>query len=64
MEQLKEEERNIVLLHLLWGFKHREIATILNSNLSTVLSKYHRAIKKLKGMEGLHERRGHSKKTI
>ncbi len=55
MEQLKEEERNIILLHLLWGFKHREIATLLNSNLSTVLSKYHRAIKKLKEMEEEHE---------
>ncbi len=51
MEQLSEEERTIILLHLLWGFKHREIADILNSKVSTILSKYHRAIKKLKEME-------------
>ncbi len=64
MEQLKEEERNIVLLHLLWGFKHREIATILNSNVSTVLSKYHRAIKKLQEMEGFREKNRHTNKSI
>ena len=51
MEKLKEEEKIILLLHLLWGFKHREIAAILNLNLQTVLSKYHRTIKKLKEME-------------
>ncbi len=50
MEQLKEEERTIILLHLLWGFKHREIAEILDSKVSTILSKYNRAIKKLKEM--------------
>ena len=51
MEQLKEDERNIILLHLLWGFKHREIADMLDLNLSTILSKYNRAVKKLKEME-------------
>ncbi len=51
MNQLQEEERSIVLLHLLWGFKHREIAEMLSIKLSTVLSKYHRATKKLKEME-------------
>lgn len=50
MEQLKEDERIIIILHLLWGFKHREIADILNINVSTTLSKYNRAIKKLKEM--------------
>lgn len=53
MTNLTEEERNIILLHLLWGFKYKEIAKILNSNLSTVLSKYHRSIKKLKKMESV-----------
>ncbi len=53
MTKLTEEEQNIILLHLLWGFKYKEIAEILNSNLSTILSKYHRSIKKLKEMEGV-----------
>lgn len=45
---LKDEERQIVILHSLTGLKHREIATLLEMPLSTVLSKYNRAIKKLK----------------
>lgn len=49
--QLSQEEQTIILLHLLWGFKFQEIAKIIDSNLSTVLSKYHRAIKKIKEME-------------
>lgn len=44
---LREEERTIVLLHAVNGFKHREIAQLLNKPLATVLSKYRRAIKKL-----------------
>ena len=46
--QLGDEERRIVLLHTAAGLKHREIASLLELPLSTVLSKYHRAIKKLK----------------
>lgn len=45
---LKEEERQIVLLHASAGMKHREIAASLQLPLSTVLSKYNRAMKKLK----------------
>lgn len=45
---LKEDERNIVLLHTAAGLKHREIAQGLQMPLSTVLSRYHRAIRKLK----------------
>lgn len=48
MEQLRDEERQIVILHALSGFKHREIAAILQLPLPTVLSKYHRAVKRLK----------------
>lgn len=44
---LNNEERSIVLLHAVSGMKHKEIASILNKPLSTVLSKYNRAIKKL-----------------
>lgn len=44
---LSEEEREIIALHLVSGMKHREIAKILGKPLSSVLSKYNRAIKKL-----------------
>ena len=48
LELLKEDERQIVLLHASAGLKHREIASSLGMPLATVLSKYNRAIKKLK----------------
>ena len=48
MNQLSDEERQIVILHAVAGFKHREIAKSLQLPLSTVLSKYNRALKKLK----------------
>ena len=47
LKLLNEEERAILTLHVVSGLKHREIATILNKPLSTILSKYNRAIKKL-----------------
>ena len=47
MEILKEDERQIVLLHVSAGLKHREISENLGIPLSTVLSKYNRAMKKL-----------------
>jgi len=47
LEVLDEEEREIVMLRCAAGFKNREIAELLDLKLSTVLSKYHRAIKKL-----------------
>ena len=47
MLALSEEEREIVSLHIVSGLKHREIAKLLEKPLSTVLSKYNRAIKKL-----------------
>lgn len=48
MNELSDEERQIVVLHAVSGFKHREIAAFLDMALPTVLSKYHRALKKLK----------------
>ena len=45
--QLNEKERQIVLLHKISGMKHREIAEIFQMPISTVLSVYHRAMKKL-----------------
>ena len=44
---LSEDEREIISLHVVSGLKHREIARLLGKPLSTVLSKYNRAIKKL-----------------
>lgn len=48
MKLLTDPERQIVMLHAVSGMKHREIAQILSLPLATVLSKYSRAIKKLK----------------
>ncbi len=48
MELLDDMERQIVVLHAVAGFKHREIAQYLSIELSTVLSKYSRALKKMK----------------
>ncbi|WP_071441302.1 RNA polymerase sigma factor [Traorella massiliensis] len=48
MKNLSDEEHQIVYLHAVSGFKHREISQIMELPLSTVLSKYHRALKKLK----------------
>ena len=48
------EEREIILLHAVSGLKHREIAELLDMALATVLSKYHRALRKLrKYIEGV-----------
>ncbi|MBP3437469.1 MAG: RNA polymerase sigma factor [Clostridia bacterium] len=44
---LTEEEREIITLHIVSGLKHREIAKLLDKPLSTVLSKYNRAMKRL-----------------
>ncbi|MCQ5129997.1 RNA polymerase sigma factor [Butyricicoccus faecihominis] len=45
---LAEDEREIVLLHAVSGLRHREIADALALPLSTVLSKYSRAMRKLR----------------
>ncbi len=48
MKELNEKERQIVVLHAVAGFKHREIAQFMELSLTGVLSKYHRAIQKMK----------------
>lgn len=50
LQQLTDEQRQIVVLHSVSGLKHREIAKLLDLPLSTVLSKYNRAIGKLKSI--------------
>ncbi len=49
---LSDEERQVVILHAISGFKHREIARIMDMSLSGVLSKYNRAMNKLKAQYG------------
>ncbi|MBQ8301976.1 MAG: RNA polymerase sigma factor [Clostridia bacterium] len=44
---LCEDEREIISLHVVSGLKFREIAKLVGKPLSTVMSKYSRAIKKL-----------------
>lgn len=50
---LSERERQLVILHAAAGLKHRQAAQVMGLPLSTALSLYHRALKKLKKhMEG------------
>jgi len=48
LSSLTDEERQIIMLHSAAGLKHREIASLLEIPLATVLSKYHRSLKKLR----------------
>ena len=50
LARLEPEERQVILLHAISGLKHREIAQLLERPLSTVLSKYHRGLKKMKAL--------------
>ncbi len=44
---LAKDERYVVTAHVLWGYKHKEIAELLGCPVGTVTSKYKRAIAKL-----------------
>ena len=48
--RLEAAEQRVILLHAVSGLKHREIAALLELPLSTVLSKYHRGLKKMKAL--------------
>ena len=51
---LSDTECQIIFLHAVTGWKHREIAEHLHLPLSTVISKYNRGLKKLKSeLEGI-----------
>lgn len=50
LRDLQDEEREILLLHVFSGMKHREIAELTGRPLSTILSKYHRALKKMRAI--------------
>lgn len=55
LSYLSLEEREIVVLHAISGLKHRELSEVLGLPLPTVLSKYRRALAKLrKRLEAEH----------
>ena len=45
--ELEDKPREIVLLHVIAGLKHKEIASFLQMPLGTVLWHYRQSIKKL-----------------
>ena len=45
---LNEEEERILVLHVVWGYKHREIGKLLGLPTGTVTSKYKRSIEKVR----------------
>ncbi len=49
---ITNEERQIIMLHAVSGLKFREISDLTSIPLATVLSKYHRGIKKMKSAVG------------
>ncbi len=50
LKTLSDEERQIVSLYCVAGLKNREIAALMDLPLGTVLSKYSRALKKLRAI--------------
>lgn len=48
LNTLNQDERKIVVLHAVSGLRHREIAELLEMPLGSVLSKYNRALTKIK----------------
>ena len=48
LDTLNNDERQIVMLKAVAGMKAREIGKVLEIPLNTVLSKYHRALKKMR----------------
>ena len=49
---LGEEDARILVLHVVWGYKHREIGKILGMPTGTVTSKYKRSIEKMRKAYG------------
>ena len=52
LEKLSDDERQVVMLHAISGLKHREIAEMLGIPQATVISKYNRALGKLRALMG------------
>lgn len=57
LELLSAEERQIIVLHAVAGMKYKEMAALLEMPLPTVLSKYHRAMKKMERQLGKEKNR-------
>lgn len=53
---LNESEREVVVMHVLWGYKHREIAAAEGIPLGTVTSRYKTAIGKMRAYIEKEER--------
>jgi RNA polymerase sigma-70 factor (ECF subfamily) len=51
LEKFSVSERQILLLHLTEGMKFKDIASVLNMPLGTVLTNYNRAIKRVKNLK-------------
>lgn len=47
-KNLSEEEYEIVTLHVVWGYKHKEIGEMISAPTGTITSKYKRAVEKVK----------------
>lgn len=45
---LSPDEQRIVVLHVLWNYKHKEIGKVMGMPTGTVTSKYKRALEKLR----------------
>lgn len=48
MNILRQEEREIIILHVVEGLTFKEISQVMDLKLSTVLNKYHRSLKKIR----------------
>lgn len=58
LNRLSQEDRQILILHVVVGMKHREIADTMGMPMSTVRSRYRRALNRLKSIakeEGFHD---------
>ncbi len=47
-QNISGEDRDIIIMHVMMGMKHKEIVKILGKPVGTVLSRYHRSMKLLK----------------
>ena len=52
LRMLTDSERQIVMLHALSGLKHREVADLLDIPQATAISRYNRALAKLRASMG------------
>ncbi|MDO4977420.1 MAG: RNA polymerase sigma factor [Eubacteriales bacterium] len=54
---IKKEDREIIIMNVLMGMTFSEIASLIDKPLGTVLSRYHRAMKRLKNLMKQKEER-------